>query len=83
MAYDYNKDIINETTQDNINYNRKQTNIDMVFRSGGEYRLSGFFPTKTIYSELFFNNKFWPDVSIYDIYNTIIEYQLRERRFGK
>ena len=83
IAYDYNKDILNETKKDNINYNRKQSNIDIVFRSGGEYRLSGFFPTKTIYSELFFLKKLWLDVNIYDIYNTLLEYKERDRRYGK
>lgn len=83
VAYDYNKDIINETKQDNLNYNREQSNIDLVFRSGGEYRLSGFFPTKIIYSELFFLKKLWLDVNINDIYNILLEYNKRERRFGR
>lgn len=83
VCYDYNKDIINETKKDNINYNREQSNIDIVFRSGGEYRLSGFFPTKIIYSELFFLKKLWLDVNIDDIYNVLLEYNKRERRFGK
>lgn len=83
IAYDYNKDIINETKEDNVNYNREQSNIDIVFRSGGEYRLSGFFPTKIIYSELFFLQKLWLDVNINDIYNILLEYNKRERRFGK
>ena len=83
VAYDYNKDIINETKQDNLNYNREQSNIDLVFRSGGEYRLSGFFPTKIIYSELFFLKKLWLDVNIDDIYNVLLEYNKRERRFGR
>ena len=48
IAYDYNKDIQNFKII-NSNYRRNQSNIDLVFRSGGEKRLSGFFPTKTIY----------------------------------
>tara|TARA_B100000575_G_scaffold254896_1_gene224332 strand:- start:705 stop:1397 length:693 start_codon:yes stop_codon:yes gene_type:complete len=83
IAYDYNKDIINEGKYDNLNYNRDQTNIDIVFRSGKEKRLSGFFPTKTIYSELFFSDKLWLDIEINDIYNVLLEYKERDRRFGK
>lgn len=83
LAYDYYKDIINEKDKENEDYNREQSNIDIVFRSGGEKRLSGFFPTKTIYSELFFNNKLFIDVTIDDIHNVLIEYNKRERRYGK
>ena len=83
LAYDYYKDILNEKDKENENYNRNQSNIDLVFRSGGEQRLSGFFPTKTIYSELFFNNKLFLDITIDDIHNVLIEYNKRERRYGK
>ena len=83
LAYDYYKDILNEKNKENENYNRNQSNIDLVFRSGGEQRLSGFFPTKTIYSELFFNNKLFLDITIDDIHNVLIEYNKRERRYGK
>ncbi len=82
-AYDYYKDILNEKNKDNENYNRKQSNIDLIIRSGGEKRLSGFFPTKTIYSELFFIDKLWLDINIYDIIDILIDYKKRNRRFGK
>jgi undecaprenyl pyrophosphate synthase len=82
-AYDYNKDILNEKNKDNENYNRIQSNIDLIIRSGGEKRLSGFFPTKTIYSELFFLDKLWLDVDMYDIRNILLDYKKRNRRFGK
>ena len=82
-AYDYYKDILNEKNKDNENYNRKQSNIDLIIRSGGEKRLSGFFPTKTIYSELFFIDKLWLDIDMYDIRNILLDYKKRNRRFGK
>jgi len=82
-AYDYYKDILNEKNKDNENYNRKQSNIDLIIRSGGEKRLSGFFPTKTIYSELFFIDKLWLDINVYDIIDILIDYKKRNRRFGK
>lgn len=82
-AYDYNEDILNEKNKDNENYNRIQSNIDLVIRSGGEKRLSGFFPTKTIYSELFFIDKLWLDIDMYDIRNVLLDYKKINRRFGK
>ena len=82
-AYDYYKDILNEKNKDNENYNRKQSNIDLIIRSGGEKRLSGFFPTKTMYSELFFIDKLWLDINVYDIIDILIDYKKRNRRFGK
>jgi undecaprenyl pyrophosphate synthase len=82
IAYDYNKDIQNFKII-NSNYRRNQSNIDLVFRSGGEKRLSGFFPTKTIYSELFFNDKLWPEITLKDLDLVLYEFSQRNRRFGK
>ena len=83
IAYDYLKDIQNFRFIMNNNYKRKQSNIDLVFRSGGEKRLSGFFPTKTIYSELFFVDKLWPEINLNDIELVLEEFNKRNRRFGK
>jgi len=82
MAYDYNKDIINHGVNENPNYNRIQSNIDLIIRSGGEKRLSGFFPTKIMYSELFFEKKLWPDMNLQRINKIIKLYKQRNRRFG-
>jgi len=83
IAYDYKKDLINEGTHKIKNYNRRQSDIDLVFRSGGEFRTSGFFPTKILYSELFFSKKLWPEITFSDINNTIRKFYKRNRRFGK
>ena len=83
IAYDYMKDIQNFRFIINNNYKRKQSNIDLVFRSGGEKRLSGFFPTKTIYSELFFSEKLWPEINLNDIELVLEEFNKRNRRFGR
>ncbi|MCX8202297.1 MAG: polyprenyl diphosphate synthase [Candidatus Micrarchaeota archaeon] len=56
---------------------------DLIFRSGGEKRLSGFLPWQSVYSEFYFTNKLWPDVSKKDIYTAIEEFKKRERRFGR
>lgn len=83
LVYNYDNDLGQYCIQSNSSYKREQANIDIVFRSGGEQRLSGFFPNKTIYSELYFVKKLWPDVKINDIHKCIKYYLTRERRFGK
>ena len=83
IAYDYMKDIQNFRFIMSSNYKRKQSNIDLVFRSGGEKRLSGFFPTKTIYSELFFSDKLWPEINLNDIELVLEKFNKRNRRFGR
>ena len=83
IAYDYHKDMLNFGRSDLKNYTREQSDIDLIFRSGGEYRTSGFFPTKTLYSELFFLKKLWPEVTVDDFINVMKKFQKRNRRFGK
>lgn len=83
VMYDYDADLKNYESEKNELYNRLQSNIDIIFRSGGEHRTSGFFPTKTIYSELYFEKKFWPDIELSD-FNKCVKYlKTRHRRFGK
>tara|TARA_B100000902_G_scaffold392620_1_gene445332 strand:- start:1132 stop:1860 length:729 start_codon:yes stop_codon:yes gene_type:complete len=83
IAYDYNKDMTNYGSYHMENYNREQSNIDVVFRSGGEKRISGFFPTKILYSELFFDKTLWPDITLFDLNKIIKKFFHRNRRFGK
>jgi len=82
MAYDYTKDMMNFGSNKLINYNRDQTNIDCIFRSGNEQRTSGFFPCHSLYSELVFSEKLWPEIDLEDIKETINIYNKRKRRFG-
>ena len=56
---------------------------DLVIRTGGEYRLSGFLLYHIAYSELYFSNKLWPDFGLKDLCDAICSFQKRERRFGK
>lgn len=56
---------------------------DLVIRTGGEYRLSGFLLYHIAYSELYFSNKLWPDFSLEDLCDAICSFQRRERRFGR
>ena len=83
IGYNYENDLLSYKNNNFIHYNREQSNIDLLFRSGGEKRISGFFPTKMLYSELFFYNKLWPDITLNDFNKIIKKYLKRDRRFGK
>ncbi len=56
---------------------------DLIIRTGGEKRLSGFLLYQSSYSELFFLEKMWPEFEKEDLVQVIKEYRQRERRFGK
>jgi len=56
---------------------------ELLIRTSGEYRISNFLLWQIAYSELFFCQKYWPDFRKEDLYEAIVSYQHRERRFGK
>ena len=56
---------------------------DLIIRTSGEQRLSGFLPWQTVYSELFFTKTLWPDFSKEEFQSILREYGSRERRIGK
>ena len=56
---------------------------DLLIRTSGEERISNYLLWQIAYSELYFTTKYWPDFSKEDLYEAIINYQNRERRFGK
>ena len=58
-------------------------NPDLLIRTGGEFRLSNFLLWQTAYSELYFTDQLWPDFNDESLCKAIIDYQNRERRFGK
>jgi undecaprenyl diphosphate synthase len=64
-------------------YTANQPDPDILIRTGGEMRLSGFLPWQSVYSELYFSEKMWPDFNENDLKNAIKEFQNRKRRFGK
>lgn len=55
---------------------------ELLIRTGGENRVSNYLLWQIAYSELYFTNVFWPDFRDKDLYEAIINYQNRERRFG-
>lgn len=56
---------------------------ELLIRTSGELRISNFLLWELAYSELYFTNKYWPDFGKEDLYEAIVNYQSRERRFGK
>ena len=64
-------------------YTKNLPNVDLLIRTGGEQRISNFLLWQIAYAELYFTDIYWPDFSQQDFTNAIIEYQKRERRFGK
>jgi len=56
---------------------------ELMIRTSGEYRISNFLLYQLAYAELYFTNTLWPDFRKEDLYKAIVDYQGRERRFGK
>ena len=56
---------------------------ELLVRTSGEERISNFLLWQLAYSEFYFTDKFWPDFGKEDLYQAIVDYQSRERRFGK
>jgi undecaprenyl diphosphate synthase len=54
-----------------------------MIRTSGELRISNFLLWQLAYTELYFTEILWPDFGKEEFYNAIVEYQKRERRFGK
>ncbi|HEX8331049.1 MAG TPA: isoprenyl transferase [Segetibacter sp.] len=56
---------------------------ELMIRTSGEYRISNFLLYQLAYSELYFTNTRWPDFRKHNLYEAILDFQGRERRFGK
>jgi undecaprenyl diphosphate synthase len=56
---------------------------ELMIRTSGEQRISNFLLWEIAYSELYFSSKLWPDFTKEDLFEAVINYQNRERRFGK
>jgi len=64
-------------------YTQNLPDVDLLIRTSGEHRISNFLLWQIAYAELYFTNVLWPDFKEEDLYEAIISYQKRERRFGK
>ena len=56
---------------------------ELMIRTSGEYRISNFLLYQLAYAELYFTNTRWPDFRKDNLYEAILDFQSRERRFGK
>lgn len=64
-------------------YTQNLPDVDLLIRTSGEQRISNFLLWQIAYAELYFTDVLWPDFKKEDLYKAIINYQNRERRFGK
>ncbi len=64
-------------------YTQNLPDVDLVIRTSGEHRISNFLLWQIAYAELYFTDVLWPDFKEQNLYEAIISYQKRERRFGK
>ncbi|HVW13996.1 MAG TPA: isoprenyl transferase [Mucilaginibacter sp.] len=75
-------DEINEKTFAANLYTSNMPDPELLIRTSGEYRISNYLLWQIAYAELYFTPKLWPDFRRADLYEAIIDYQKRERRFG-
>ncbi len=74
---------VSEKDMTELMYTRGLPEVDLIIRPSGEYRLSNFLLWQAAYAEFWFSNINWPDFSEKDMYQAILDYQKRNRRFGK
>jgi len=74
---------INEKIINNHLYTFSLPDVDLMIRTSGEKRISNFLLWQIAYAELYFTDTLWPDFKEENLFNAIIDYQKRERRFGK
>ncbi len=76
-------DAIDESIINQHLYTQNLPDVDLLIRTSGEHRISNFLLWQIAYAELYFTEVLWPDFREKDLYEAIISYQKRERRFGK
>lgn len=75
---DINEDLINQNL-----YTAGRPDPELMIRTSGEHRLSNFLLWQLAYAEFYFTDVFWPEFNKEELYKAILDYQNRERRFGK
>src|SRR2546430_1640579 len=76
------EDIDEEAVRDKL-YTAPWSDPDLLIRTSGELRISNFLLWQLAYTELYMTPVLWPDVTRRDLFQAILDYQRRERRFGK
>jgi len=74
---------INEELFANFLYTANIPDPDLLIRTSGEMRISNFLLWQTSYTELYVIDTLWPDFGVNELFEAILDYQKRERRFGK
>ncbi len=74
---------IDESLINNHLYTRNLPDVDLLIRTSGEQRISNFLLWQIAYAELYFTDTLWPDYTKDHLFEAILNYQNRERRFGK
>lgn len=82
IAAEVDSEITPETIRKHL-YHPEVPNVDMVVRTSGEERTSGFMLWRSAYAEMMFIKKYFPDMEAADIDAILAEYEKRNRRFGK
>lgn len=75
------EDITEELISDHLNTSGIP-DPELMIRTSGEYRISNYLLWQIAYTELYFTPKLWPDFRRQDLFEAVIDYQKRERRFG-
>jgi undecaprenyl diphosphate synthase len=76
-------DMISQDTLEQYLCTNKFPDPELMVRTGGEFRVSNFLLYQLAYAELYFTNTRWPDFRKENLYEAILDFQKRERRFGK
>ena len=77
------RDAIDESIINNHLYTQNLPDVDLLIRTSGEQRISNFLLWQLAYAELYFTETLWPDFTKTHLFEAILNYQNRERRFGK
>lgn len=76
-------DAIDESIINQHLYTQNMPDVDLVIRTSGEHRISNFLLWQIAYAEFYFTDVLWPDFNEEELQKALINYQKRERRFGK
>lgn len=76
--HDINEDLISENL-----YTAGRPDPELLIRTSGEKRVSNFLLWQLAYAEFYFTDVFWPEFNKEELYKAVIDFQSRERRFGK
>ena len=74
---------VNEELVSDLMTTKNMPDPDLLIRTSGELRISNFLLWQLAYSELYFTDCLWPEFTVEEFYKAIVDYQHRERRFGK